>query len=442
MSFAFASIAFCAVYVSLTLESRYISRQLHLMGSQLLGTLPTELNMLLPNIILEEQRGAVDLQLQRLLENESLSHTSVQKLPPPEKKGQTCKLGPQPEVQICVETSALEVTVIAPIQQGQTTYGYFIKKKRIDGSSSESRFNEPLYLLLFVLLVVFVLQATWTTYFLNRHIRRTLIDLEPLLANALSDQKKVEIETSSVSEIERVVERLRTLVTDYHKQKVESAIGLLARQVAHDIRSPLSALNLVASKLKLESPDHSQLLRQCISRINDIANELLLRSKLQSLNPPEAPRPSNFDVVSEIEELVKLKRAEYAHRTHVQIEYFATEASIFAVGPVTEIRRALSNLVNNALEAIPKDQLGLVTLSVSKDASNVTIKIEDNGQGMTKETLSRLGEIGFSSGKTGSSGAGLGFYHARKTFEGCGGQIKIESKVGEGTQIQLHLKTE
>jgi signal transduction histidine kinase len=111
--------------------------------------------------------------------------------------------------------------------------------------------------------------------------------------------------------------------------------------------------------------------------------------------------------------------------------------------PKGELSRALSNLINNSVEAIDQGQ-GIVWISLACNGSENVIQIRDNGKGIPTKHLLDLGSPGFSFGKgdLDQSGNGLGLFHAKTTIENLGGRIKIESTEGLGTTISLILPLE
>lgn len=110
-------------------------------------------------------------------------------------------------------------------------------------------------------------------------------------------------------------------------------------------------------------------------------------------------------------------------------------ASAFIGVSPTELGRALSNLIENGIEARASDTAKVIIRLSEPKANSVCIEVTDFGRGMSPELLSRIGERGVTSGK--EKGNGLGIYHARTLVESIGGQFKIESKVGIGTSIFL-----
>jgi signal transduction histidine kinase/CheY-like chemotaxis protein len=225
------------------------------------------------------------------------------------------------------------------------------------------------------------------------------------------------------------------------------AIYGVAQQVSHDIRSPISALNMVVGQLQNIPEQHRLLIRHSVNRINDIANSLLEKGKQKD---PVLDGNSNASINlkvemlgSMIDVLVSEKRTQFRNKPNVDIEAkLKNSYGAFIKVNSTELKRVLSNLITNAVEAL-EDRLGVIQISVVQDHSQNIIRIEDNGKGIPESVLVKLGERGVSHGKNGTeSGSGLGVYHAKKTIESFGGQFKIESKVDVGTTITMTFPSE
>ncbi len=229
---------------------------------------------------------------------------------------------------------------------------------------------------------------------------------------------------------------------DLHEN--EAKLGKLAAQVAHDVRSPLAALEVVLPDLSVLSEDKRLLVRSAIGRIQDIINHLLetyRKDKAPPQTKPQAsqPNPTSTQLLSAlVESLVSEKRLQYRARLGVEISTQLSQDSygLFANINPLEIKRVLSNLINNAVESFEDKGVVLIKLFL-KNSSDIMLEIRDNGKGIPPEILPKLTQKGQTFGK--KQGHGLGLYHARKILEGCGGRLEIQSSVGKGTSVSLIL---
>ncbi|PIR15082.1 MAG: hypothetical protein COV48_16350 [Elusimicrobia bacterium CG11_big_fil_rev_8_21_14_0_20_64_6] len=209
-----------------------------------------------------------------------------------------------------------------------------------------------------------------------------------------------------------------------------------ARQVAHDIRSPVAALE-VASADTAELPEETRLLiHSAIDRIHDIANSLLN----QQLSPPPTPGASvaHHLLTALINPLIGEKHLQFRSHPQVKIELCLDKSSnglLAAVEPI-EFKRLLSNLINNAVEAVDEHG-GTVKVCLASRNGRALTSVQDDGKGIPPEILVKLGRRGETHGKRG--GTGLGLYHARTTAESWGGSLTIVSEVGKGTTATVDL---
>jgi len=250
--------------------------------------------------------------------------------------------------------------------------------------------------------------------------------------------------------INSYVEQLKTIEKERADKTRIEAISSITRQVAHDIRSPLSALNLVSGALTEVSEEKRLLIRNAVQRINDIANQLLEKGKITTTtntkteftqNSLEENKLLTNELLSPlIDSIVSEKRVQFREKQNVEIEADINQGyGLFAKVNTIELKRMISNLLNNSIEALVQSK-GSVKVAIRGYRDTVSLIIQDNGSGIPASLLKNLGDEGFSHGKTNSdSGSGLGIYHAKKTTESFGGKFEILSKEGLGTTITIHL---
>lgn len=270
------------------------------------------------------------------------------------------------------------------------------------------------------------------------------------ITNTLSGNKKnLEAPQSlGFADLESTMKGIVDKVIAYEQSQKETELLNLSKQISHDIRSPLTALNLLSSSLT-ELPEAKRILvRNSINRINDIAHDLLERSKKPSeqfnaFSSAILPKQES-DVImvsSLIHSIVSEKRLQFRESVGVQIESRTELAyGLFVNIASKELKRIISNLINNSVEAFEEGK-GEVFISVISCNDAVLISIQDNGRGIPKEVLNKIGQQGFSFGKSSSnqSGSGLGVFHAKQTIESFEGSLTIESESDKGTKITISL---
>ncbi len=224
-------------------------------------------------------------------------------------------------------------------------------------------------------------------------------------------------------------EQARTMM----RKESDAAVGRMAKQVAHDIRSPIAALNAQIKSIVSLPEEPRQIIRSAVGRINDIANILLLRHETSPTKERRAVCLANV-----LDSLATEARLRHRSRLDVVIEFEVSETNcnLFSCLNATELRRAVANLLNNAVEAI--EGTGVVVVELMARDQWVQIAIRDSGRGIPPEVVQRLGTMGFTQGKP--HGSGLGFYQAQKFACEHGGNLQVASEVGKGTTITLVVR--
>lgn len=213
----------------------------------------------------------------------------------------------------------------------------------------------------------------------------------------------------------------------------------IAEQVAHDIRSPLAAINTALFDVSSIPESKRIMIKNAAKRINDIANNLLLQSKnnFSVENSVHVDDDIQSELISVLlDNIIAEKKYEFPN-IQLNIELVVSDGSYdcFAKINLGSFKRVLSNLINNSIEAIPSD--GMVNLAIKSDGSNVYISISDNGCGIPPDILPKVTEQGFSFNK--KNGAGFGLSYAKQYIEQLNGRINIQSKINIGTEILISL---
>lgn len=216
-------------------------------------------------------------------------------------------------------------------------------------------------------------------------------------------------------------------------KEIENSFKLfnLSRQVAHDIRSPLAALDsLVESFARL--PESERIIaRNAINRIRDIANNLLSNNSHCVDQKQKYP----YLVRALVEAIISEKRQAYQSSNKVDLILRSCPIEIFSTNDPVALKRILSNLINNSFDAI-KD-IGKIVIEIIDSDDYFLIKVRDTGCGISPEILPQLMELGSTHNKV--NGNGLGLYYASQTIKKMGGEISINSKVGEFTEATVRL---
>jgi signal transduction histidine kinase len=217
------------------------------------------------------------------------------------------------------------------------------------------------------------------------------------------------------------------------------AMSETATRVAHDIRSPLSAINMVLASLKDLPNEKMKVLLDAASRVNQIADDLLTKHKDRMGVKPSTGLISLNAFVSRIYGELDVRLESFPQ---IKLKYVQSKGGeIYCRADETLLYRAVNNCLNNAIEAMPTG--GHLTLGLQLEGRSAALVIIDTGIGISAELLKKLGVEKVSVGKENSrSGAGIGVFTAKEYVESMGGQLVIQSREGEGTMVSIRFVNE
>lgn len=295
-----------------------------------------------------------------------------------------------------------------------------------------------IYFYSILMLSVLVIFTIWNRYRVKSIVNRHIADPIEKITNGLIAGQTSMPDQSDLEEIQYLMEQLnywKIEVKTAEGEKHEAAIGRLASQVAHDIRSPLTALDIVINHTKNLAEENRILIRNAVLRINDIANNLLGQYKHK--NPAVISSNNNLspELIADIlltvisEKRIQLNNSTVQFIVDIQDDAYGIFANVIA----SEFQRALSNLIQNAVEAITGQ--GHVTITMDRKDQMINLRIHDTGCGIPANLLPKILEGKLSVGK---QGAGLGLARAKNTIESWGGKFIIQSDIN-GTSINIQL---
>jgi signal transduction histidine kinase len=254
------------------------------------------------------------------------------------------------------------------------------------------------------------------------------------------------VAATSSDELGRLVVDFNSMARDLQRQRSElertnrlEAWAEMARQVAHEIKNPLTPIQLNAEHLRRVHADRgeplSPVLQECVATI--LTQVRLLRqiaSEFSSFASSPTAKPAAVDVPELLSEVVDPYRLGLAGRITFDVDVPANLPRVQI--DRTLIARSLTNIVENALHAMPS--AGTLGVAARAEDHRVRIRISDTGVGMDPEALERAFEPYFS---TKATGTGLGLPIAKRNVELTGGTIAVTSERDRGTTVELTLPT-
>jgi signal transduction histidine kinase len=252
---------------------------------------------------------------------------------------------------------------------------------------------------------------------------------------------------TSSDELGRLVEDFNRMARDLERQRSElertnrlEAWAEMARQVAHEIKNPLTPIQLNAEHLRRVNADRGEPLSPILEQsVNTILSQVKLLRQIASEFSSFASSPTvqraPADIAALLHEIVDPYRSALADRIHFDIDVPSNLPPVYI--DRTLITRALTNIIENALHAM--GSRGTLTIIATREHVIVRIRISDTGAGMDADALARAFEPYFS---TKASGTGLGLPIAKRNVELSGGTIAMTSRYGNGTTVEISLPTD
>ncbi|MFD1179339.1 ATP-binding protein [Paenibacillus puldeungensis] len=211
-----------------------------------------------------------------------------------------------------------------------------------------------------------------------------------------------------------------------------TTVGQLAAGVAHEIRNPLTTLRgflQMQQRSQKVNTMHTDVMLAELDRINLIVSEFLILAK------PQAVQYQTKDIRFTLGDVISFLDSE-AHLRSVEFALFFPEAPVLVHCEENQLKQVFINILKNAMEAMPKG--GIVTLRLETDqvGKQAILRIVDEGEGIAKERLHKLGEPFYTNKE---KGTGLGLMVSQRIIEGHRGTLAIESELGLGTTVTIRL---
>jgi len=294
--------------------------------------------------------------------------------------------------------------------------------------------------------VLFIVLGAAIGYWMAERIADPVNRLTRATRRIARGELSARIAATSSDELRRLVEDFNQMAADLQRQRAElehtqrlQAWADMARQVAHDIKNPLTPIQLSAEHARRVNIDRGQplspVLEECVDAI--LGQVRLLRqisAEFSSFASSPTPRPEATDVATLVEEVVAPYRLGLADRVAIDVRGDGSSAVAFV--DRTLFSRALTNVIENALHAMPGRGRITITMKASDQPGQLIVEIADTGIGMDPEALGRIFEPYFS---TKATGTGLGLTIAKRNVELNGGTIDVQSQRGVGTTVRLTI---
>ncbi|WP_256717888.1 ATP-binding protein [Paenibacillus odorifer] len=235
--------------------------------------------------------------------------------------------------------------------------------------------------------------------------------------------------------IEKIISNIKNRERIVQSERL-NVVSELAASVSHEIRNPLTVTSgflQLLNKSKTMTPEEKgfvELSLQELQRAEKIVSDYLSFAKPQSENMVY----SNMKAESEYTKNIIMPYATM-HKVDVQFNF---NNSLNKSYDRNQIQQCLINLYKNGIEAMKETDGGTLFIDIFEKKQNIMISIKDNGVGMTKDEISRLGKPYYS---TKAEGTGLGMLMVYSTVDKVKGNIEVDSEKGKGTTFLITIPT-
>ncbi len=287
-------------------------------------------------------------------------------------------------------------------------------------------------------LIAFVL-----AYFISSYITKSIKNISDKITITRLNRKNEKIDQlASSSEIQLLVDAYNSMIDELEESAVklaqserEEAWREMAKQVAHEIKNPLTPMRLTVQsfqrkfdqtdpEITKKLDDYTKTLLQQIDTMSSVANAF---SNFASM---PAQQNETINVVKSVQLALEIFNEPYIH-------FKSNEEKIITNMDRTQLIRVITNLVKNAIQAIPESRENpAINVSVFQIDNTIKISVEDNGIGIANDLKNQIFEPKFT---TKSSGMGLGLGIIKKIIENYNGTITFESQPNVGTTFTVSL---
>ena len=310
-----------------------------------------------------------------------------------------------------------------------------------DVSFAESELNvflSTLYQIYFIMLVVTIVLA----YFISRFVTRSIETIRVKIGQTglLKKNEKIYL-NNATKEIDSLVNSYNKMIDDLEdsaerlaKTEREQAWQEMAKQVAHEIKNPLTPMRLTVQSFQknsdLKSEDEKLKLNDfceiLIEQIDTMSNVATSFSDFATLPKTQLEKTDIVEATKKVVEIFE--------RNNITLE--TSNENIFVKLDKEQWIRVMTNLIKNSIQAIPYDRESNIQVKITESSKKIKIVVSDNGLGVSKKNREKIFEPKFT---TKSDGMGLGLGIVRSIINSHRGKISYKSKNNKGTDFTISL---
>lgn len=297
--------------------------------------------------------------------------------------------------------------------------------------------------LLNIYVFLFLIAASLATFLANS-ITSPLVNLGNSIRHIRLGKTNEKLDWKGQDEIGELIQNYNQMVSQLDesaellaRNERDMAWREMAKQVAHEIKNPLTPMKLsiqyLQQTIRSGSADIKEMAQKVsITLLEQIEN--LTKIATEFSNFAKMPQAENEKLV--LNEIVSSVHDLFRKREDLDISLSVPIDEMYVFADKNQIIRVLNNLINNAIQAIPENKRGRIEISLDSNIKNAIICVRDNGTGIPEEMQSKVFLPNFTSK---SSGTGLGLAMCQQIIESANGKIYFKTIPGMGTSFYMEL---
>lgn len=292
--------------------------------------------------------------------------------------------------------------------------------------------------------VIMITISILLAVFLSNEITRPLRMIQDKISTFTLGKANEKINYETKDEIGSLVKEYNLMVDELTKSaellarsERESAWREMAKQVAHEIKNPLTPMKLSVQHLERTWKDHPEEWEKNLKKITSTLVEQI--DELSSIatefsNFAQMPKTNNVKV--ELKERISDVVSLFSKTEGIQFKTTFQDPETYIYADREQISRVFINLIKNAIQSVPDGRKGLVDIKLETGNGFAIVKVKDNGNGIHPELGDKLFQPNFT---TKSGGMGMGLAIVKSIVENTNGEISYETIIGKGTTFIVRL---
>ena len=234
-----------------------------------------------------------------------------------------------------------------------------------------------------------------------------------------------------MNEYNRMLEELQSSADRLAKSERESAWREMAKQVAHEIKNPLTPMKLSVQHLNRTITNKGEMDEKMVDRISKtLIQQIDTLSNIATAFSNFAKMPQAIKVKVNLVEIINLVGSLY--NESVDLKVTMSDDSYLVLADRDQLISVFSNLIKNAVQSVPDGEQGIIRISLRREAASILVEIADNGIGIPEDQRDKIFTPNFT---TKSSGMGLGLAYVRNIVEEASGKIWYSSIYKKGSSF-------